>query len=639
MDDRLPGDNSDAGARSGNEADRTAARVPRALLHSIINALFWASLVLAIWSLALWLTGGFVFDVAGLHIASRRPRNPALLALVCALLSSRVWTDRWRRSLDGRRRLLRLTAQALDSLGHLIATLSPFIGAAAAVGILVVAVVRGAFVAGGSDSYGYVSQAHLWRAWDFFLPQPLANEMTWPFTGRILAPLGYLPSPTRPAASVPTYSPGLPMMMALFGLIGGERAMFYVVPLLAGLAVAATYLIGSRLAGRETGAWAATLLATSPAFLFQAMFPMSDLPSAAWWTLSLAAMPLGSVWSAGASGLAAGAAILTRPNLAPLAAIPAWWFAREAWNGARSVRNSLVRLVVFGSGVTIACATVAAVNALWYGSPTQSGYGPLREYYDVGYFWPNLKQYTAWLLESQTPLVAIVLAAPAAVVTARSLRGAASRPARAYAASLLCFIAAVALSYLFYTPYDAWWYLRFLLPAFPALFVVVALTLGWLVSVFPAPVRVPLATALVALVAWRNLTFAGTQGLWWFRDGERKYVAVGEYVSRRLPDEAVVLAVQHSGSVRYYGGRQTIRFDWIPPPAFEEVIANLVAHGHRPYLVLEKFEEPSFRDLFAPHTVLGQLRWNPLARTADSSAVAIYDLSDQQNDRAPDVIH
>src|SRR6476620_3788893 len=137
--------------------------------RSIETALFLASVLLTVWALALWLTGGFVFDIASIHIASRRPRNPAVLALVCGLFSIRRWAAVWRRSRDVRREVLRRVERVFDLLGRLIATLAPFIGAGAALGIVVVAIARGAFVAGGSDSYGYVSQAHLWRNWDFFL--------------------------------------------------------------------------------------------------------------------------------------------------------------------------------------------------------------------------------------------------------------------------------------------------------------------------------------------------------------------------------------------------------------------------------------------------------------------------------------
>ena len=40
---------------------------------------------------------------------------------------------------------------------------------------------------------------------------------------------------------------------------------------------------------------------------------------------------------------------------------------------------------------------------------------------------------------------------------------------------------------------------------------------------------------------------------------EHKYAGVGEFVARRLPANAVVLAMQHSGTISYCGGRHTPR--------------------------------------------------------------------------------
>src|SRR4029079_15058231 len=130
---------------------------------------------------------------------------------------------------------------------------------------------RGLFVAAAADAYGYLSQADLWAAGELVVHQPFAAKMTWPNATASLAPLGYRPHTANPADKdvLPIYSPGLPMLMAIFKLIGGHRAVFFVVPLLGGLAVWATYLIGARLAGPPVGASAAVLLAASPTFLFE----------------------------------------------------------------------------------------------------------------------------------------------------------------------------------------------------------------------------------------------------------------------------------------------------------------------------------------------------------------------------------
>ena len=127
------------------------------------------------------------------------------------------------------------------------------------------------------------------------------------------------------------------------------------------------------------------------------------------------------------------------------------------------------------------------------------------------------------------------------------------------------FIAAVAGCYAFYAPFDAWWYL-----------------------VSPSSVsgadgadehRVDrrldaadgqaggIAAALVvALLAWRGVDFAGDHWTFQLQDGERKYVAVGNYIGVQLPDRAAIICVQHSGGIRYYSGRLTVH-DWITSAA------------------------------------------------------------------------
>jgi 4-amino-4-deoxy-L-arabinose transferase-like glycosyltransferase len=68
------------------------------------------------------------------------------------------------------------------------------------------------------------------------------------------------------------------MLMALALKIGGESAVYMVVPICAGLIVVLTYLIGARFAGPRTGFLAAVLLTCSPMFLFESLEPMSDIP-------------------------------------------------------------------------------------------------------------------------------------------------------------------------------------------------------------------------------------------------------------------------------------------------------------------------------------------------------------------------
>src|SRR3981189_3633549 len=91
----------------------------------------------------------------------------------------------------------------------------------AVAGVLAVAVVCagvrwGAMVAGGADSYGYVSQAGLWQPGRLTGQQDVVRPSPWPLAAATWAPLGYRPSPNQRDAIVPLYPPGLPLVMAFF---------------------------------------------------------------------------------------------------------------------------------------------------------------------------------------------------------------------------------------------------------------------------------------------------------------------------------------------------------------------------------------------------------------------------------------
>src|SRR5439155_3148307 len=123
-----------------------------------------------------------------------------------------------------------------------------------------VGIFYGSFAAAGSDSYGYVSQASLWLSGNLHVRQPWVEQMSWPARDWSFAPLGYRPS-SPDGTIVPTYSPGLPMVMAVFLRVFGANGPFYVVPVLGALALWVTYLLGVELTrSRTVGACAALLL-------------------------------------------------------------------------------------------------------------------------------------------------------------------------------------------------------------------------------------------------------------------------------------------------------------------------------------------------------------------------------------------
>ena len=276
-----------------------------------------------------------------------------------------------------------------------------WVAAAAAAFAMAVGLVKGTRVAGSADSYGYVSQALLWLKGLPIQAEPLAAATPWPLSAWSVSPLGYRPG-VEAGVIVPTYPPGLPLVMAAFAGVGGPGAVYWVVPLLGALAVWLTYVLGRRYADATSGAAAALLLAASPVFLYQLVQPMSDVPVTAWWLLSLwgAAAGLPAVAGAGAA-----VAVLTRPNLAPLAAVMMAAVLTHAYSQHRTPGAALRAAVAFALPLAAAVGFLLWLNARLYGSPFMSGYGAASGLFAFGNVAVNAGRYAQWLLETQTPVV------------------------------------------------------------------------------------------------------------------------------------------------------------------------------------------------------------------------------------------
>ena len=92
---------------------------------------------------------------------------------------------------------------------------------------------------------------------------PLADRAPWPRDLSVFAPFGYRPS--QGSGIVPVTAPGLSLIMAGFKAGAGHCAVFWVVPLSAGLLVWATFAIGRRLVTPAAGLAAVAYFAASAA--------------------------------------------------------------------------------------------------------------------------------------------------------------------------------------------------------------------------------------------------------------------------------------------------------------------------------------------------------------------------------------
>lgn len=489
-----------------------------------------------------------------------------------------------------------------------------------AVAVLIVGVADRTGAASGADSYGYLSQAELWRGGslaDLKIEQPFVRELPWPNRAWTAAPLGYRPSDLRGAepddgAIVPTYSPGLPGLLALAKRVGGQAAALWVVPIFGALLVLTTYRIGARMVATSAGLAAAFLVAMSPAFLFMLLWPMTDVPVAACWALATLALFGEGRARALAAGCSAALAILIRPNLIWIGVLAGLWIvARDLAERPRRFD----RAALFALGVLPAIVAVMAFNDALYGSPLVSGYGRFSDFLRVDRLPVNVRHYSAALSWSQTPLAflgVLPLALPVRAMWREHSRDAALLTAVA-AGTLAC--------YLFYLPFHEWWYLRFLLPIWPGLFI----GLAWLLyRAGGGRFRWWAAAAVLALGVYGGW-FALARGLTHVARDERRYIVAADLVREETPPNSVIFAMQHSGSVRYYGERMTLRYDNLPPEWLDRAVAFLAGRGAHPYILLEDWEIPEFTGRFASAGAIGRLEVGTVFELQQPGHIFLFD--------------
>ncbi len=517
------------------------------------------------WTAAITITGGFILRTTWLTLSSRNPRGPLAIALVLSAWYVIRYRAHWTADSDYFSRPAWPRA----------------IAAVAVLGALVVGIGWGSFLGGGPDASGYVSQADMWvRGVLTLAPPEWARNAPWSYGVWSASPIGYGPTHAGDAIA-PMYSPGYPLMMALFQSVGGPGAVYYVVPLLGAASVWGAYLLGRHVSGRWAGAIAALLLVCSPSFLWMIVQPMSDVPVTACWTLALVLAMRDKPAHAFGAGVAAAAAILVRPNVAPLAMFPALLLlARE---------GRYRRLALFSAAPAVAVAVIAALNWHLNGSPLRSGYGTLDQIYQAQRIPANFEAYTGWLLQTQTAVVFLGPLAPLLV-----------RGAGRYRAALVttAFPLAVLALYLPYVVFEHWPFLRFLLPAFPA----VLAGLGAVLVETARRTRHPLvslaAVALVAFVALHEWQVARRENTFQIRTFEQRYARVVDYVLRQLPPNAVLVSNVHSGTVHFYAGRDVLRFEVMRPEDMDVALAYLRGLGRPVYFVGDPNEVDYFRELF-----------------------------------------
>ncbi len=548
--------------------------------------LLYVAAALAATSVILAVSGGFRTTVGGLRISARSPLPIAFLAFI----NGSLWYMRARRE-DA-------IASDLESAWNACNRHSrPIL--AIAIASASVAAIFATRSAAGADASGYVSQARMFAAAELSHDDRIPPG--WKLDAWLSSPLGWRPIDLSDVASMrqaPTYPPGLPLLMALPEKLAGVAGASAVVVASAGIAVITTGLLASQLAGSAAGIIAALLLAFAPVFLFQSTQPMSDVPvTAAWMLCFLLAHRRQSIWA----GIACAATVLIRPNLAPLAIVPL------VMVDAR---------VAFATPVAIAGIVLALLQSFWYGSPFRSGYGSAEELFAASNVGANASRYATWLVATSP---ALLLAVPG------FWRLRSNRTAQATGAFALLVIGA----YLIYAVFDDWSYLRFLLPALAVFAIFAAAAVAAWFDRWPAPYRAPLLFVLLLGVIAHGLFIARSRDTFRLAEQLRRVATVAEYINHSVPESAIVLSGEQSGSMRYYTGRPILRWEAATPASLALAISTLEANGRPVYVVLDAWENERFRAKF-PTVPLAALDWPPILEAGTTHRTRLWKLSDRE---------
>jgi hypothetical protein len=544
-------------------------------------------MALAIVATVLAVSGGFRTTVGGFRISARSP----LAASTAALLAGAAWLLLARKD--------RSIAGDLEAAWH---ALERNAARMAGVTALIAALVSSTFAtrsAAGADASGYLSQAQMWVRTPLLHFDPLVT-LDASLGGWLTTPLGWRPvhdatGDVESAAGLqaPTYPPGLPLLMALPHAIAGIDGAHAVVMGAAAAAVWATAMI----AGGTAGVVAALILACSPVFLYQSFQLMSDVPvTAAWMLCFLLLRSDRSAWA----GVAAAIAILVRPNLAPLVAVPLLIAPRKG---------------AFATPVVVAGAALGVLQWYWYGSPIQSGYGSTAELFGLANVVPNAGRYFRWLIATAP----VLLIAPFAFVR---LRG------RTDVRALMAFAVLVIGAYLIYGVFEHWSYLRFLLPAMAVFAIFAGVELAAWIGRWPLAIRFPMFFAVMLGIVAHGLIVARSLDTFRITDQLRRVGHVADAINHTAPAGAVIIAGEQSGAMRYYTGLSILRWEAATPDTLPGALERLLEAERPIYIALDAWEMELFRAKF-PDVGPAALDWPPMLEAGSSHRTLAWNLADR----------
>ena len=435
--------------------------------------------------------------------------------------------------------------------------------------------------ASATDASGYMNFAKQLAQGEIFLPvRSLPAHAIMEFGTEAFQPMGWLVRDNSGLMS-PYYPPGAPLHFAVASWLVGEPAAVNlantVLTIAAGILL---YLSCRHLKMEKIWALGAVVaLYLCPLFIFGALQPYSELPALTWSLATLyAAMRANDrpLWAI-CCGAAFSVAVLVRPTnillALPILLASELRLKRMIWLGLGSVPGGLWLLYL---------------NWRLYGSPFTTGQASLLQQLSIGYVPHNLAHFGRWTFVLLGPLALSSLA----LLYFRQLG------ARDYLLHA-CWILGLVGFYAFYSDagLDAWWWLRYLLPAYPSLIILATAGLReiWIrvFQSYPTVRRWSIAAAIIMLSFGWEIIFIPrvgggellSMGQWWklYRDGPH-------WTRANMRPDAIIVCSDFSGAFYYYTDFTVLNYGIMDTSKSREFFRAVSEQGRPVYAVLSDFE-------------------------------------------------
>ncbi|MGD2084939.1 MAG: hypothetical protein PVH61_02025 [Candidatus Aminicenantes bacterium] len=431
---------------------------------------------------------------------------------------------------------------------------------------------------GGSDFYGYYAQSLLLKKGQVDMPVGIP-----PAEYPAIAPLSYF---VNDGKVLPQYPPGYPLLMALAGFIGLE---FYVTPILGILSIVLMYLLIKELTDKKIAVFFSLIWAFFPIVVYGSTSVMSDLVAAFFILLALYLYQKGKI---PLSAFSLAFSLVVRPTniLFCLIFLPVLIRDRQWFK--------------FGSYFAIPAFFYGLYNWLVYGAPWKIGYANVSERFITSAFFHHLGYYARETVIQFTPFLIIFIFFHLLLIAYKSLQkkqafevtpmqerhqadretagvadpfemtprkngirltvnGLGVPPPKEwwfYVSWFLIFF----IFYCFWRPLGGtWWWTRFLLPGYPALFFLSALGLKNVLDFIqqkwkPAKHTVTISLAAIALIIIAYyINYGFTHPDIWEKNKGKHYYDISKMMARKVPDNSLVGSVEFSGPLRLYTGIET----------------------------------------------------------------------------------